>query len=61
MKYARVNEGKVVEICVPIEGFTIDQCFHSSIVNQLVSCPDEVQQGWTYADGTFTAPTETTE
>jgi hypothetical protein len=56
MKYARVNEGKVVEICVPIEGFTIDQCFHSSIVNQLVPCSDDVQSGWTYADGTFTAP-----
>jgi hypothetical protein len=58
MKYARVHDGKVMEICVPIDGFTIEQCFHVSLVDTMVPCTDEVQQGWTYADGTFTAPTE---
>jgi hypothetical protein len=60
MKYARIHEGKVVEICVPIEGFTIDQCFHPSLVDKMIKCTDEVQCEWTYADGVFSAP-ETTD
>jgi len=58
MKYARIHEGKVAEICVPIKGFTIEQCFHVSLVDTMVPCSDEVRVGWTYADGAFTAPTE---
>jgi hypothetical protein len=60
MKYARIHEGMVMEICVPIEGFTIEQCFHVDLVDQMVACADDVQPGWTYADGVFTAPQEQT-
>lgn len=58
MRYARIQNNVVVEICVPIEGFTIDQCFHPSLVDQMVFCESEVQQGWTYnaETGEFTAP-----
>ena len=56
MKYARIHEGYVTEICTPIEGFTIEQCFHVSLVDQMIPCGDEVQGGWAYADGVFTAP-----
>ena len=56
MKYARVHKGLVVEICVPIEGFTIEECFHVSLVDQMVACSDDVQPGWVYVDGIFTAP-----
>lgn len=61
MKYARIQEGNVVEICVPIEGFTIAQCFHIDLVDQMVPCTDDVQVGWTYADGVFTDPNATQE
>jgi hypothetical protein len=61
MKYARIHEGAVIEICVPIEGFTIEQCFHVDLVDQMVSCADDVQPGWTYADGVFTDPNATQE
>jgi hypothetical protein len=61
MKYARINEGKVAEICVPPEGFAITQCFHPDLVAQMVSCADDVQAGWTYADGVFTDPNASQE
>jgi hypothetical protein len=56
MKYARVNGTDVFEICTPIVGFTIDQCFHPDIVAQLIPCSDEVTPEWTYVDGQFVAP-----
>lgn len=56
MKYARVNGTDVIEICTPIDGFTIDQCFHPDIVAQLIPCLDEVTPEWTYVDGEFVAP-----
>ena len=58
MKYARIHEGFVVELYVPITGFTIEQCFHPDLVAQMVACADDVRPGWTYADGMFTAPQE---
>jgi hypothetical protein len=61
MKYARIHEGTVVEICVPIEGFTIEQCFHVDLVDQMAACADNVQTGWTYADGVFTDPNASQE
>jgi hypothetical protein len=60
MKYARIVNGKVHEICVPVEGFTIDECFHPDLVAQMVACTDDVKHGWSYADGVFTAPQEQT-
>jgi hypothetical protein len=61
MKYARIHDGSVIEICVPIEGFAIAQCFHADLVAQMVPCTDDVQAGWTYADGVFTGPNATQE
>jgi hypothetical protein len=60
MKYARINEGSVVEICTPVPGFTIHQCFHIDLVKDMVSCADDVQAGWSYnaETGEFTAPAE---
>jgi len=58
--YARIHENHVVEICVPIAGFTIEQCFHIDLVDKMVPCPAEVQAGWSYnaETGEFTAPQE---
>lgn len=56
MKYARIHEGSVAEIYAPIEGFTIEQCFHASLVAQMTPCSDDVQAGWSYVDGVFTDP-----
>lgn len=57
MKYARLKDGVVQEILTVMSGFTIQQSFHSDIHQKCVPVSnDEVQFGWTYADGVFTAP-----
>ena len=56
MKYARIENSNVVEICYPIPGFTIDQCYHPDIVSRLVECAEEVEEGWTYIENVFAAP-----
>jgi hypothetical protein len=58
MKYARIHDGHVIEICIPVEGFSIEQCFHLDLVDKMVACSSEVQLGWAYnaETGEFTAP-----
>lgn len=48
MKYARLNEENVVlEIYIPPEGFTINECFHPLIAEQFIQVPDNVDIHWT--------------
>lgn len=54
--YARIHDNIVIEICVPIEGFTIEQCYHPDLLDKMVYCGSDVQQGWIYENGVFTAP-----
>jgi hypothetical protein len=71
MAYARIQDNTVVEIVKPVNGFSLQQCFHPDLLKNVISCPDEVQAGWAYkpetgqfsADGIFPdLPTpETTE
>ncbi len=58
MKYARLQDNKVVEIIQPIPGFVLGQCYHPDLVKAMVGCGDEVQHGWIYDSetGQFTAP-----
>ena len=59
MKTARIQNNVVVEILVPVEGFTIDQCFHPSVLAQCEEVADEVQVNWIkQEDGSFAAPPE---
>jgi hypothetical protein len=61
MKYAKIQDGVVQEILTVMAGFSIQQSFHPDIHQKCVPViNDEVQSGWTYADGVFTAPAETT-
>jgi hypothetical protein len=57
MKYAKIQDGVVQEILTVMAGFSIQQSFHPDIHQKCVQVTnDEVQFGWTYADGVFTAP-----
>lgn len=59
MKTARIQNNVVAEILVPVEGFTIDQCFHPSIIATCEQIEDDVQLGWVkQEDGSFAAPVE---
>jgi hypothetical protein len=62
MKYARIINGYVEEIFVPMQGHTIEESFTSEVVNMFEQCPEEVLAGWTKnQDGTFSAPVIETE
>lgn len=57
MKHARVISNTVQELFIPPDGFTINDCFHPSVVALFEVVPDNVQQGWIkHEDGSFTAP-----
>lgn len=57
MKYARIIDSTVQEVFIPPAGFTLEECFHSSLIAQFEPCPDEVEGGWLkQEDGTFVAP-----
>ena len=54
---ARIVNGTVVEILTPISGFSIEQCFHPSILAQCVDLEHGMQVGWVkQEDGSFAAP-----
>jgi hypothetical protein len=57
-EYARVVGGIVVEIFAPPVGVTISQCFAPDVVAEFVAVPSgvSVEQGWLYANSSFTAP-----
>ena len=60
MKYAKIENNKVIEILTPVEGFTVQQCFHADVLKNAKFAPAEVQAGWSYnaETGEFTAPQE---
>jgi hypothetical protein len=53
MRYARIEDGKVVELC---ESSNLAIQFPADFVAQCVECADSVCVGWEYHDGTFIAP-----
>ncbi len=66
MKYARIQNNTVLEILEQVPGFTVEQCFHPSIIAMCEMVDDSVQAGWVREEGVFVAPVaptvaETTE
>lgn len=58
---ARIIDGKIGEILVPIQGFELEDCFHPQLIAMCVDVADDAQVGWVQQeDGTFAAPPETT-
>lgn len=57
MANAKIVNNVVVEILKPIEGFSIEQCFHPLILKDTVYVSDDVQLGWVLQEnGTFLDP-----
>lgn len=58
MKFARCDQdGLVLEVFSPQEPWQLLDCFTTEVAAQFISCPDEVQGGWTLqSDGTFVEP-----
>jgi hypothetical protein len=46
MKMARITDGIVGDVIVPLDGFTIEECFHPDLLAQYTTVADDVQPGW---------------
>jgi hypothetical protein len=56
MRVRLVNQ-TVVEILNAVPGFSVEQCYHPTIIAASVDAPDDVEHGWVYnEDGTFSPP-----
>ena len=53
---ARINDGTVVEVLKPIDGFGITDCFHPDILADCVPCGDDVQPGWIVTEDGIVPP-----
>ena len=54
---ARIIDGKIAEIFTPVSGFSVEECFHPSVLGQSFDVADDVQVGWVQQeDGSFAAP-----
>jgi len=56
--YARVHNNVVVEICTPINGFSIEECFHPTLVDQMMIAPTGCQTGWVLHNGSLFDPVD---
>ena len=57
MKYARIQNDTVAEILEPVPGFTVEQCFHPSLIAMCEMVSGDVQAGWLrQEDGSFADP-----
>jgi hypothetical protein len=45
-KMARITDGVVGDVIVPLEGFSIEECFHPDVLALYVTVADDVQPGW---------------
>ena len=53
---ARINDGTVIEVLKPIDGFDIVDCFHPDVLVGCVAVDDDVQAGWIVTEDGFAAP-----
>jgi len=53
---ARINDGTVMEVLKPIDGFDITDCFHPDILAGCLPCADDVQPGWIVTEDGIVAP-----
>ena len=58
---ARIVNGTVAEILVPIAGFRIEDCFHPDILAQCVDVTEGMQVGDAYPPATEEVVTEVVE
>jgi hypothetical protein len=59
MKFARFIDNTAVEIFTPPNGFSISDCFHSTVASQYEPVADDVVVGYTKPVVETTTPTVT--
>jgi hypothetical protein len=58
---ARIVDGKIAEILVPVANFSIEECFHSSVLAQCADVSEDAQVGDDYVAPVASVAEETTE
>ena len=53
---ARITDGVVGDVIVPIQGFRIEECFHPDLLALYVTVDGDVQPGWIVTEDGFAAP-----
>lgn len=53
---ARITDGVVGDVIVPIQGFRIEECFHPDLLAQYVAVSGDVQPGWIVTEDGIVAP-----
>lgn len=53
---ARIIDGIVGDVIVPLDGFRIEECFHPDLLAQYVTVNGDVQPGWIVTEDGFAAP-----
>jgi hypothetical protein len=56
MKMARITDGIVGDVIVPIDGFRIEECFHPDLLAQYVTVSGDVQPGWIVTEDGIVPP-----
>jgi hypothetical protein len=54
--FARLENGRVVEVILPPDGLSLDDMLHPDLAGLFVACPDHVQAGWVHENGEFAPP-----
>jgi hypothetical protein len=56
MKMARITDGVVGDVIVPLEGFSIEECFHPDVLALYVTVSGDVQPGWVVTEDGIVDP-----
>jgi hypothetical protein len=56
MKMARITDGIVGDVIVPVDGFRIEECFHPDVLALYVTVDGDVQPGWIVTEDGIVAP-----
>ena len=55
-KMARITDGVIGDVIVPIDGFRIEECFHPDVLAQYVAVDGDVQPGWIVTEDGIVPP-----
>lgn len=55
-KMARIFDGVIGDVIVPLEGFAIEECFHPGVLAQYTPVADDVQPGWIVTENGIVDP-----
>lgn len=55
---ARIYQNQIIDILKPVEGFSLEECFHSDLLDSAVTVPDHLDVGWILVGEEWQAPPE---